>query len=63
MGSAYFRSYQSNITRVHLAELVEQAMTDQVPRLLSLVGPCVNVARWQPPQDARPRQTTATIAS
>jgi hypothetical protein len=45
----YFANYQHNLMRVLMAEMVEQAITNAVPRRLSLVLPCVHARPWQPP--------------
>jgi hypothetical protein len=55
MGSQYFQSYQQNLMRVLMAEMVEQTMTQGTPRHLSIVSPCTHTRRWQAPAD------TATI--
>ena len=51
MGSQYFQSYQRNLMRVLMAELVEQTLTDDTPRRMSIVSPCVHLRPWQAPGD------------
>jgi hypothetical protein len=51
MGSQYFRSYQQNLMRVLMAELVEQTLTDETPRRMSIVSPCTHTRPWQAPAD------------
>ena len=51
MGSQYFQSYQRNLMRVLMAELVEQTLTDETPRRMSIVSPCIHMRPWQAPHD------------
>jgi hypothetical protein len=49
MYCGFFGNYQQNLMRVLMAEMVEQKITEAVPRRLSLTVPCVHARPWQPP--------------
>lgn len=51
MSSQYFQSYQRNLMRVLMAELVEQTLTDETPRRMSIVAPCIHTRPWRAPRD------------
>jgi hypothetical protein len=51
MGSIYFKSYERHLSRILMAELVEQTMTECTPRRLSLSVPCIHAHAWRAPSD------------
>jgi hypothetical protein len=61
MGSQYFQTYQQNLMRVLMAEMVEQTMTEFTPRRLSIVSPCTHTRRWQAPADTIQTLGTHTV--
>ena len=47
---AAFKPFQLQAALQH-AELVEQTLTNETPRRLSIVSPCIHVRPWQAPDD------------
>lgn len=45
-GSAYFRAYAENLSRVHLVEMIDAHRQAHTPRRLSIVGPCHTFEQW-----------------
>jgi hypothetical protein len=51
MSTTYFQSYRQLLTRVLMAEMVEQTIVDATPRRLSISAPCIHGRAWRAPSD------------